>query len=247
MVKPTPQLLSPLWTLPLLLVLLTAFSMVDVPVGVERLRQWQAGTVVDERSVAAYGEEYCFVAMDIPDSIFRCMVGKTYRKGCSIARSDLRYLRLLHRDAKGRIILGEMVCHRSVAEDLTAIFRQLYHERYPIERMRLADVYDGDDNRSMAANNTSCFNFRRVQGSTRLSAHSRGMAVDINPLYNPCVRTRNGRTSVQPEAGRKYADRTRGSDYRLLRGDKCHRLFTAHGFRWGGDWRTVKDYQHFEK
>ena len=185
MVKPTPQLLSPLWTLPLLLVLLTTFSMVDVPVGVERLRQWQAGTVVDERSIAAYGEEHCFVAMDIPDSIFRCMVGKTYRKGCSIARSDLRYLRLLHRDAKGRIILGEMVCHRSVAEDLTAIFRQLYHERYPIERMRLADVYDGDDNRSMVANNTSCFNFRRVQGSTRLSAHSRGMAVDINPLYTP--------------------------------------------------------------
>ena len=198
MVKPTPQLLSPLWTLPLLLVLLTAFSMVDVPVGVERLRQWQAGTVVDERSVAAYGEEHCFVAMDIPDSIFRCMVGKTYRKGCSIARSDLRYLRLLHRDAKGRIILGEMVCHRSVAEDLTAIFRQLYHERYPIERMRLADVYDGDDNRSMAANNTSCFNFRRVQGSTRPSAHSRGMAVDINPLYNPFVPTLNRTTSVHP-------------------------------------------------
>ena len=210
------------------------------------LQRWQAGAVVNAASVAAFGEDRCFAAIAIPDSIFSRMVGKTYGQGCTVPRSHLRYLRLLHRDAKGRIILGEMVCHRDVAQQLTEIFHRLYLEGYPIERMRLADVYDGDDLRSMAANNTSCFNFRRVAGSRHLSAHSRGVAVDINPLYNPYVRTKNGKTIVLPESGRPYADRSVTSDYRIVRGDNCHRLFTAHGFQWGGNWRTLKDYQHFE-
>lgn len=244
---PPAKRLFPALLLMVLLTLITAFSAQHTPRHLQELRQWKAGSVVDEASVRAYGMEHCFAVTTIPDSIFRAMAGKTYRKYCNVPRSDLRYLRLLHRDAKGRIILGEMVCHRLVAKELTEIFRQLYENRYPIERMRLADVYGGDDNRSMVANNTSCFNFRKVAGTSRLSAHSRGMAVDINPLYNPYVRTRNGKLHVQPDEGKRYADRNVKSDYRLVRGDLCHRLFTAHGYTWGGAWRTAKDYQHFEK
>ena len=100
----------------------------------------------------------------------------------------------------------------------------------------------------MQANNTSCFNFRRVAGSSKLSAHSRGMAIDINPLQNPCIRQRkDGSTSVQPATGRCYADRSKHWPYQIVRGDLCHRLFTEHGFKWGGAWRSVKDYQHFER
>ncbi|MBR6998888.1 MAG: M15 family metallopeptidase, partial [Prevotella sp.] len=125
---------------------------------------------------------------------------------------------------------------------------ELYRHKYPIERMRLIDDYDADDERSMQANNTSCFNFRAIAGSTKLSKHSQGLAIDINPLYNPCVKQRNdGRTVVQPATGRKYANRSKRWPYMIVKDDLCYRLFTEHGFKWGGSWRTLKDYQHFER
>ena len=108
--------------------------------------------------------------------------------------------------------------------------------------------YDADDERSMTANNTSCFCFRKIAGSQRLSKHSLGMAIDINPLHNPCVsKRRDGSTLIQPAAGKKYADRSKKYAYKITKGDLCYRLFKEHGFSWGGDWRSKKDYQHFEK
>ena len=114
--------------------------------------------------------------------------------------------------------------------------------------MRLIDDYGADDARSMAANNTSCFCYRRVAGSTALSKHSRGMAVDVNPLYNPCVYVRSGR--VLPPEGRAYAhgrDRRKDIPGKIDATDLCYRLFVSRGFRWGGAWRILKDYHHFEK
>ncbi len=103
-----------------------------------------------------------------------------------------------------------MVCNRLIADDLLEIFRTLFDARYPIERMVLIDEYDADDERSMQNNNSSAFNFRFIAGTDKLSNHSRGLAVDINPLYNPCVRRRtDGSLFVSPEAARPYADRSR--------------------------------------
>ena len=71
---------------------------------------------------------------------------------------------------------------------------------------------------------------------------------DINPLYNPCVRRRkDGTLIIQPSTARPYTDRTRSFNYKITKSDLCYRLFIQHGFRWGGNWRTLKDYQHFEK
>lgn len=186
-----------------------------------------------------------FTACALPDSVFALMQGRSYKVGCGVPRATLRYLRVKHYDAGGREHVGELVCHKDLAADLLAIFRELHRARYPIERMRLIDYYGADDERSMAANNTSAFNYRRVAGSKALSKHSIGRAIDINPLYNPCV-SRDGR-KVQPAKGRRYANRSLKSPYRITRGDLCHRLFKQHGFVWGGDWRSLKDYQHFEK
>ena len=183
----------------------------------------------------------------LSNEVFSRMAGKSYPEGCTVARSDLRLLSVLHCDADGHTKKGQLVCNKAIASDLLNIFRRLYKARYPIERMTLIDDYDADDERSMTANNTSCFCFRKVAGSKRLSKHALGMAVDINPLYNPCVRKKGGKTIVQPAAGTRYADRSKTSPYKLKRGDLCHRLFVEHGFRWGGDWNSLKDYQHFER
>ena len=184
----------------------------------------------------------------LSDAVFSRMLGKSFPEGCTVARSDLRLLSVLHYDADGSTKHGQMVCNKAIADDLLDIFRQLYEARYPIERMTLIDDYDADDERSMTANNTSCFCFRQVAGSKKLSKHAQGLAVDINPLYNPCVRKKSdGSTTVEPVAGAPYADRRKPSLYKLKRGDLCYRLFVEHGFRWGGAWKTVKDYQHFER
>lgn len=189
-----------------------------------------------------------FIAREIPDSIWARMQGRSYPQECRIARSELRYLELSFVDFDGREHVGQMVCNKQIANDLLYVFRQLYEARYPIASMRLIDDYEADDSRSMASNNTSCFCYRRVAGSKSLSKHSRGMAVDINPLYNPCVYVKSGR--VLPPEGNKYAhDRDKRKDIpsKIDANDLCYRLFVSRGFRWGGTWRTIKDYQHFEK
>lgn len=211
---------------------------------VERRLYFMAALMAASMTVRAQ----VFTADTISDEVFARMKGKSFAVGCNIQRSELRYLSVAHYDLSGNVRQGEMVCHRAIADDLLEIFRELYRNKYPIERMRLIDDYDGDDERSMRDNNTSCFNFRQIAGSTKLSAHSRGMAVDVNPLYNPCVRKdRKGRWIYQPAKGKPYADRSRKFGYKIEKGDLCYRLFTGHGFTWGGNWRSLKDYQHFER
>ena len=184
-----------------------------------------------------------FSISELSDSVFERMQGKSYPKGCTVKREELRYLTILHVDAKGKVHQGELVCNKAIASDLITIFKELYKAKYPIERMQLIDNYDADDERSMRANNTSCFCYRQINGSHKLSKHSQGLAIDINPLYNPCVKGQH----VQPATGRRYANRKIRFDYKIERGDLLWQLFTAHGFRWGGAWRSLKDWQHFEK
>lgn len=183
----------------------------------------------------------------ISDALMRRMEGKSWPKTCTMARKDLRYLRVLHYGTDGKTHEGELVCNRLIADDLIEIFRKLYEAKYVIERMELVDNYDAVDERSMAANNTSCFNFRFVSGTKTVSKHGQGRAIDVNPLYNPCYNTRNGK--VEPLAGKRYAtNRTKKLSAMVIdRNDLCYRLFIQHGFRWGGAWKNKKDYQHFEK
>lgn len=210
--------------------------------------EWRVGERVSIETVRTYGVEKCFSVNTLSDSTFRRIWKKSYKANCTVSRRDLRYVRVLHYALDGTIRLGELVCNRAIAQDLVEIFRELFEARYPIERIELVDNYDADDETSMAANNTSCFNFRPVAGSNRLSAHSRGLAIDINPLYNPCVRPRrDGSLCITPNVARPYADRRKSFRCKITRSDLCYKLFVKHGFKWGGDWRSLKDYQHFEK
>jgi hypothetical protein len=185
-----------------------------------------------------------FSADTIPDAVKLRMTGRSYpEEDTGISLSDLRYLKLLYYDFGGRVRRGEMVCNKAIADDLLYIFKELYKAKYPIASIRLIDDFDGDDQRSMEANNTSCFNYRTKTSGTSLSAHARGMAVDVNPLQNPYVKGE----IVEPEAAREYADRTVDFPHKITDDDLCCKLFRSRGFQWGGAWNSVKDYQHFEK
>lgn len=187
-----------------------------------------------------------FTAEEISDEVFERMRGVSFPEDCPVKLSDLRYLRLSYKDMEGNTHEGEMVCNAAIADKLIDIFTKLYENDYPIERMSLVDDYNADDELSMSSNNTSCFNFRYISGTKRISKHGEGLAVDLNPLYNPYVKEKDGTIHVEPESGTEYTDRTLDFDYKIDENDLAYKLFTEAGFTWGGSWKSVKDYQHFE-
>lgn len=200
----------------------------------------------------AISERDGFSIHEISDDLFdRMKAGNTYKEDCIVPREDLRYLLVLHKDKDGNIHQGEMVVHKLIAEDVLEIFENLYDADYPIERMVLPDNYMADDETMMRDNNSSCFNFRFISHTTKISKHGLGMAVDINTLYNPYHKTvtnDDGSTEeiIEPATGEPYLDRTLEFDYKINKDDLCYQLFIDKGFEWGGDWIDRKDYQHFE-
>ncbi len=193
-----------------------------------------------------------FSIHEISDELFeRMKKGNTYKDDCIVPKEDLRYLLVLHKDKDGNTHQGEMVVHKLIAEDVLEIFEQLYDANYPIERMVLADNYLADDEIMMRDNNSSCFNFRFISHTTKVSKHGLGMAIDINTLYNPyykIITNEDGSSEeiIEPSTGKDYLDRNADFDYKINKDDLCYKLFIEKGFEWGGDWTDRKDYQHFE-
>lgn len=187
-----------------------------------------------------------FTISPIPDDIFAKMQGKSFKDNCTVPREDLRYLKVLHVGFDGKTHIGELVVNRLIADDVLDIFKQLYEAGYEIEKIRLIDEYDADDEKSMRDNNSSAFNFRYISYSTKLSKHALGLAVDINTLYNPYVKYVDGRRNVELANAEKYTDRSIEFPHKIDHDDLCYKVFAEHGFEWGGDWEHAKDYQHFE-
>lgn len=188
---------------------------------------------------------FCEVS-EISDALFKRIYKKSYKEDSTIPIDCLRYIKLSHYGFDGSVHIGELIVNASITEKVTCIFRELYSIKYPIEKLRLVDEYDADDLLSMADNNSSSFNYRTIEGTSRLSKHSKGMAIDINPLYNPYVRNINGRKSILPENAIPYADRSCDCPYYIHKNDNCYCIFIKYGFTWGGEWKDSKDYQHFE-
>ncbi len=188
-----------------------------------------------------------FYISEITEDIFARMQGKSYKEDCTVPREDLRYVHVRHMGFDGEVKDGELVVNKAIADDVLAIFEELYKADYPIEKVRLVDEYDADDEASMSDNNSSAFNFRFISHTTRISKHGLGMAVDINTRYNPYVKTVDGKLSIEPANGADYVDRSKDFPHKIDHEDLCYKLFKEHGFTWGGDWTHSKDYQHFER
>ncbi len=182
----------------------------------------------------------------IPDEIWNRMQGVSWHAdmGCP-ARDQLRYLRIAYLDFKQQPKMGEMIVARSVAGDVRAVFSDIFCSRnFMIEKMKLIDHFDGSDSRSMNDNNTSGFNCRLTASGNRLSEHSFGKAIDINPVQNPYV----SRGTTLPVAGQPYdtlKKRTNAQQGVIRDGDVVTRAFARINWKWGGDWQYSKDYQHF--
>ena len=182
-------------------------------------------------------------ATALPHKLRQRMTGVSWRPGCPVHLDDLRLLRMPYWGFDGEVHRGRLVVNAKQANKVLRVFRRLYRAQFPIRRMRLIEAYDGSDDRSMAANNTSAFNCRTVGGTSRWSEHAYGRAIDLNPVQNPYVRG----SAVEPERGRRYLDRSDVRRGMVVRPDAAIAAFEAVGWRWGGDWSSAKDYQHFSR
>ena len=194
-----------------------------------------------------YTEGFYYEA--ISDNLRRYITGISYpAEDAEISLDELRYVHIWHYNFDGDPSEGELICNEAIAQDLVEIFYELYRNEYQLEQVLLIDEFDGDDISSMESNNTSCFNYRPIQDSTKLSKHALGLAVDINPLYNPYITyNADGTEDVSPVSGSAYADRSASFSYKIDESDLCYKLFIQYGFTWGGNWNSCKDYQHFQK
>ncbi|WP_422746886.1 M15 family metallopeptidase [Mycobacterium sp. WMMD1722] len=172
-------------------------------------------------------------------------LGATWRPGCPVGPEELRRVETTYLGFDGQTHRGALVVHEDLVAEVIDLLEQLHAQRYAIARMRTVDEYPGaEDELSMADNNTSAFNCRGIPGSSRWSEHAYGRAIDLNPLLNPSV---DSAGKIEPANAGPYVDRSRTDPGMLHAGDPVVELFTSRGWRWGGHWRTPKDYQHFER
>ncbi len=167
----------------------------------------------------------------------------SWHLGCPVGPSSLRRLRVGYWGFDGKSRVGTLVVNRSAVGPSTVVFRRLYRARFPIRRMRPIDAYGGNDERSLAADNTAAFNCRYAvgPGPKRWSVHAYGLAIDVNPVENPYLES--GR--VHPRAGRAYLDRRNVRPGMAVRGGLLVSAFASVGWQWGGRWTGTPDYQHF--
>ena len=159
------------------------------------------------------------------------------------AFESLALVTVSHWDLAGAARTGQLIVAQPLAAEILEIFAGLFDLGFPIERMDPIDRFGGNDDASMAANNTSAFNFRNVAGTNVLSKHALGAAIDINPRLNPMIIG----AQIFPPAGAAYLDRSVAQPGMILRPGPVVDLFDARGWEWGGDWSPMKDYHHFTK
>jgi len=203
-------------------------------------------------SQVLYGDQPKFIGTVklISSEIARRIVGKSWKPNPYIQLEDLRYLEIPFIGFDNEPHLGEMIVHKDIVPEVLQIFKELFEHGFQIEKMKLIDEYfkeglsDNDiDNKSVFDNNTSCFFYRTIGNSKYISEHSMGTAIDLNPRVNPCLSA-----YICPPDAQEYLDRSRKDVKGFITPETiCYKIFTKYGWKWGGEWRNIKDYHHFCK
>ncbi len=232
----------------LIFFILILFGLLD-PVYASEIDTLEVGTIVnDTTSIDEYFQSY---EIQEGDSIYQRIYGKSFPTDGSVKLESLKYLKMIYYNYEGNTVVGEMIVHTNLASDVLEVFKELYQNKVEIYTMQLIDNFftsggvDAADNASMASNNTSSFNYRPITNGSSLSNHAKGMAIDINPYENPYIKG----NEVKPPTDDEYISKRESSldSHVIKKNGIVYQIFTKHGFTWGGDWSSLKDYQHFEK
>ncbi len=218
----------------------------------------EVGNIYSDTSITNLDDFFEVYDIVENDEIYNRIYGRSFPVDGSVDLKSIKYLKMLYRNFDGYTVVGEMIVHTNLANDVIKAFKQIYESDIEIESMQLIDDFfpttnvsnpaQVADENSMKANNTSAFNYRKIAGSSSLSLHSLGMAIDVNPFYNPYV-LRDGTSPYSND--KKYIDATERENstdpHVIKKSSSIYKIFTDLGFSWGGDWTSPKDYQHFEK
>jgi hypothetical protein len=171
-------------------------------------------------------------------------VATTYHSGCPVGRSRLSTITMNYYGLDSKMHRGVLIARSDLAGEITYAFGRSLAVRFPITRMKNPNAYGGNDPKQMAADNSSGFNCRRVVGNPyRMSPHSYGIAIDVNPRQNPY---RDVTGKWWPSNGKEFIDRTPRRLGMLNSKSTMVRTLGADGFFWGGRWYPGRDYQHFQ-
>lgn len=185
-----------------------------------------------------------FIYSSLSEDIIEKILGVSWKENAPVKLEELSCIYVTYWGFDEIEHVGEMIVHKKIAQEVTEIFKELYEARFPIEKIMLIDEYDANDDLSMADNNSSAFCSREVTGKKGVfSQHSYGAAIDINPIQNPYIKG----DIILPEEGSIYIDRSNVRKGMIIKGDVCYNAFKSRGWIWGGEWSSLKDYQHFQK
>ncbi|GIH07748.1 hypothetical protein Rhe02_58150 [Rhizocola hellebori] len=174
----------------------------------------------------------------VPDSV---LARSSWTSDCPVAAADLRYLTVSFRGFDGRAHTGELLVNARAADGLVSVFGQLFAAGFPIERMRISSAAQLFAPPTGDSNTTEVFACRPARGQTSWSQHAYGLAVDVNPFHNPYHKGK----IVLPELATSYLDRARTQPGMVQPGGPVVKAFASIGWKWGGDYRSLKDYMHF--
>jgi poly-gamma-glutamate synthesis protein (capsule biosynthesis protein) len=181
------------------------------------------------------------------EATFAAMQGASWKDDPRCPRAAaLAEVRLMHLDLDGAVRTGHVIVAAAIAPQTAQLFGRLYAIGFPLRRVEPVDAHDADDDRSMAADNTSAFNFRVVAGTTTLSQHALGLAIDLNPLENPMIwpAVPGAAPRFVPPDAADFLDRRRVRPGMIVRPGPVTAILDELGWEWGGDWRHVADLHH---
>lgn len=190
---------------------------------------FKPATTVFEAPVTLSSAIFQSAINPLSDAQEAVMKNYSYRTACPVSLDDLRAVNVSYVDFNGTTQQGTIIVNKSIADNTVTVFKSLFDLKFPIKQITPIDSYEGTDALSMAADNSSAFNCRPVSGSTTYSEHSYGTAIDINPKENPLT------TSTKA-----LDTKVKGTITAAV-----VQAFKDAGFKWGGDWTSKKDYQHF--
>ena len=174
-----------------------------------------------------------------PDVLAR----STWQPDCPVGADELAWVRLTFWGFDDARHTGELLVNASVADDLVSVFRRLYDARFPVEEMRITRLDELDAPPTGDGNNTGAFACRPAVGQSTFSQHAYGLAIDLNSFQNPYLKG----DLVLPELASAYLDRDRSRPGVIQPDDAVVSAFASIGWEWGGDWQSLKDYQHFSQ
>jgi len=189
--------------------------------------------------------EYKSNIQPISESLQKDMLLYSWRPGCPVPIEDLVALQVSYWGFDDKVHQGTLIVQKTLAPEVANIFKEIYAERFPIEKIKPIEEYRGNDASSMLDDNSSAFNCRAMTDfANQYSIHSYGRAIDINPLINPYVN--NG--VIDPPEGARYVDRSIAHKGKITADSPICKIFAKYGWVWGGSWPgKIQDYQHFEK